>query len=84
LTRPADGSVGIVLRQSKYLNKLVEQDHRAIKWRVRPMRGFKSCDSAESMVARIETKHMIKKGQLRCPGRLAFSAADYFYSPATK
>src|SRR6185369_315261 len=32
----------IVIRQSKYLNNLVEQDHRAVKRLTRPMRGFKS------------------------------------------
>jgi len=37
----ADSGVAIELRQSKYLNNLVEQDHRAIKRRTRPMPGFK-------------------------------------------
>lgn len=38
----------IDLRQSKYLNNIVEQDHRAIKRRVRPMMGFKSFVSVSS------------------------------------
>ena len=38
----ADSGVDITLRQSKYLNNLVEQDHRAIKRRTRPMMGFKN------------------------------------------
>lgn len=38
----ADSGVAIELRQSKYLNNLVEQDHRAIKRRTRPMLGFKA------------------------------------------
>ena len=33
----------IVIRQSKYLNNVVEQDHRAVKRMVRPMLGFRSC-----------------------------------------
>ena len=79
----ADSSADIELRQSKYLNNIVEQDHRAIKRRVRPMMGFKTFASAAKIIAGIETMHAIKKGQLRCPGGLAFSAADYFYSLAS-
>jgi hypothetical protein len=78
----ADGGVDIELRQCKYLNNIVEQDHRAIKRRTRPMMGFKSFGSAVKIIAGIETMHMVKKGQLGCPGGLAFSAADYFYSLA--
>ncbi len=36
----------IILRQVKYLNHLVEQDHRAVKRITRPMLGFKSFDAA--------------------------------------
>jgi transposase-like protein len=78
----ADSGAAIELRQSKYLNNLVEQDHRAIKKRTRPMMGFKSFSSAAKIIAGIETMHMVKKGQLGCPGGLAFTAADYFYSLA--
>eukprot|EP01040_Poterioochromonas_malhamensis_P022025 gene22025-26697_t len=63
----ADSGVEITLRQSKYLNNLVEQDHRAIKRRTRPMLGFKTFHCATKLVAGIETMHMIKKGQLNCP-----------------
>ena len=80
----ADSGLSIELRQSKYLNNVVEQDHRAVKRRTRPMMGFKSFWSAARIIAGIETMHMVKKGQLRCPGGLAFSAADYFYSLATE
>src|SRR4029453_12058952 len=76
----ADSGGIIELRQSKYLNNLVEQDHRAIKRRLRPMMGLKSFHSAARLIAGIETMHMIKKGQLRCPGGLAFSHADHFYT----
>ena len=58
------------------------QDHRSIKRRIRPMVGFKSFDCATRLIAGIETMHMVKKGQLRCPGGLAFSDAGYFYSLA--
>ena len=44
---------------------------------------FKTFGTATILIAGIETMHMIKKGQLSCPGGLAFSAADYFYSLAS-
>ena len=77
-----DSGADIELRQSKYLNNLIEQDHRAIKRRVRPMLGFKSFWSARRLIAGIETMHMIKKGQLDCPDGQAMPAADQFYSLA--
>jgi transposase-like protein len=77
-----DSGARIELRQSKYLNNLVEQDHRAIKRRVRPMLGFKSFWSAAKLIAGIETMHMIKKGQLDRPEGQVSSAAQQFYSLA--
>jgi len=50
--------------QSKYLNNIVEQDHRFIKRITRPMLGFKAFHSAAATLAGIETAHMIRKGQL--------------------
>lgn len=70
------------LRQSKYLNNLVEQDHRAIKRRVRPMLGFKSFRSATQILAGIKTMHRIKMGLLACPDGKLTSAAEHFYSLA--
>jgi transposase-like protein len=57
----ADSGVAIELRQSKYLNNLIEQDHRAVKRIVRPMLGFKDFDCARRLIAGIETMHMVKK-----------------------
>ena len=71
----------IELRQVKYLNNVVEQDHRAIKRKVRPMMGFKSFWSASVTLAGIELMHMIRKGQLKAAGRL--HPAQQFYSLAT-
>ena len=71
----------IELRQIKYLNNRIEQDHRAIKRIVRPMLGFKSFACARTLISGIETMHMIKKGQLGSKGTAA-SAADQFYSLA--
>ena len=80
----ADSGVTIQLRQSKYMNNLVEQDHRSVKRRIRPMMGFKSFHCAGRLIAGIETMHMIKKRQLRYPGGLAFTHADHFYSLAVR
>ena len=57
----------ITIRQSKYLNNMVEQDHRNIKRRTRPMLGLKSFRRAQTILAGIELVHMINKGQLRHP-----------------
>ncbi|WP_372575205.1 IS6 family transposase [Ruegeria jejuensis] len=50
--------------RSKYLNNIIEQDHRFIKRLTRPMLGFKSFVSAAATLAGIETANMIRKGQL--------------------
>jgi transposase-like protein len=78
----ADSGADIELRQSKYLNNIVEQDHRAIKRVVRPMMGFKSFWCAANILAGIERMHMIGKGQLDCADGQPMSAADRFYSLA--
>src|ERR671937_840999 len=54
----------IVIRQVKYLNNIVEQDHRAVKRITRPMLGFKSFEAAQDTLVGIELMHMIKKRQL--------------------
>lgn len=53
----------ITVRQIKYLNNILEQDHRAVKRVTKPMMGFKSFNSAEATIAGIELHHMLKKGQ---------------------
>jgi IS6 family transposase len=55
---------GIRIRQVRYLNNIVEQDHRFIKKRVRSMLGFKSYETATYILSGIEAMHMIKKGQV--------------------
>ena len=49
----ADSGADIEMRQSKYLNNLIEQDHRAVKRMVRPMLGFKSFRCARAVIAGI-------------------------------
>jgi transposase-like protein len=56
---------GIEIRRIKYLNNIVEQDHRAVKRLMQPMLGFKSFRSAAATLSGIELMHMIRKGQLR-------------------
>jgi len=53
------------LRQSKYLNNIVEQDHRNIKRIVKPMMGFQSFNSARRTLSGIEAMSMIRKGQVK-------------------
>jgi putative transposase len=76
-------STTIVIRQVKYLNNIVEQDHRAVKRVTRPMLGFKSFHAARRTLVGIELMHMIKKKQMRGgtedEGR---TTAELFYSLA--
>jgi putative transposase len=75
-----DQEADIEIRQVKYLNNIVEQDHRAVKRLVRPILGFKSFRSAHVTLTGIELMHMIRKGQLRTKGKLR--PAEAFYSLA--
>ena len=70
------------MRQSKYLNNLIEQDHRAVKRITRPMLAFKTFRCARILIAGIEVMHMIRKGQLGNIRDQASSAAQRFYSLA--
>ncbi len=74
--------IPIKVRQVKYLNNIVEQDHRAIKRVTRPMLGFKSFRAARAVLAGIELMHMIRKGQFMIEGRDGISFADQFYALA--
>ncbi len=55
----------IRIRQSAYLNNRIEQDHRAIKRRVRSMLGFKSIAAAKVILGGVEMVHMMRKGQAK-------------------
>ena len=74
--------IAIVVRQVKYLNNIVEQDHRAIKRVTPPMLGFKSFRAAAKVLARIELMHMIRKGQMVLKGCEGMSYANQFYALA--
>ena len=55
----------IEIRQCKYLNNIVEQDHRRVKQKTRSALGFKAFYSAHATVVGVELIHMIRKGQVR-------------------
>ena len=78
------GETPVIVRQVKYLNNIVEQDHRAVKRITKPMLNFKSFRSAKSILAGIELMHMIRKGQLLLEGCIGLSFADQFYALAGK
>jgi putative transposase len=68
----------IRIRQSQYLNNRIEQDHRAVKRRVRPMLGFKSADSARVILSGIELIHMMRKQQAKFACSRRPSLAEQF------
>ena len=55
----------VKVRSSQYLNNLVEQDHRRVKQRIRPMLGFKRFDNAAVTISGIELAEKIKTGQYK-------------------
>ena len=69
--------------QSAYLNNRIEQDHRAVKRRVRPMLGFKSMASARAILGGIEMVHMMRKGQANYACNSQLSLAGQFERVAT-
>jgi transposase-like protein len=57
------GGARTEIRSSKYLNNLIEQDHRPIKLRLGPMLGMKRFRNAAITIAGVELMHRIRKGQ---------------------
>lgn len=76
----SDRELPIEVRQIKYLNNIVEQDHRAIKRVTKAMLNFKSFHSARNVLAGIELMHMIRNGQMADRKELSF--AEQFYKLA--
>jgi putative transposase len=72
----------IAIRQVKYLNNMVEQDHRNVKRVTRPMLGFKSFEAAQSTLTGIELMHMLRKGQLVDGVEQGLTVAAQFYTLA--
>ncbi|MBD5797767.1 IS6 family transposase [Bacillus pseudomycoides] len=69
----------IQIRQVKYLNNIVEQDHRFIKKRVRSMLGSKSYETATSILSGVEAMHMMKKGQLNLQAKSAQNEVGFIH-----
>ena len=65
------------IRQVKYLNNIVEQDHRFIKKRTRPTLGFKNFLSAKETLSGIENIRMIQKGQIQGQTASQFSFSNF-------
>ena len=74
--------IPIEVRQIKYLNNIIEQDHRAVKRITKPMMGFKSFRAAYNVLAGIELMHMIRKEQMIVMNGDERSFADQFYALA--
>ena len=55
--------LGVQVRPCKYLNNVIEQDHRRIKQRIRPMLGFKRFETASVTIHGIELAETVKKQQ---------------------
>jgi len=73
----------IKIRQNKYKNNIVEQDHRNIKRITRPMLGFKNFHCAQRKLKGIELMKMIKKGQFKISNKSKQTDAEIFYSLAS-
>jgi len=77
-----DQNTRIEIRQCKYLNNIIEQDHRRIKRLTRPMLGFKNLYAAQRTLAGMEMMAMIKKGQMKTSEGNKTSPAEMFYALA--
>jgi transposase-like protein len=77
---------GVVIRQSRYLNNIVEQDHRAIKRRCAPMLSLKSFRTAAITLTGVELAHRIRKGQfsLRPGATPELSSLKHLWTHALK
>src|SRR5919109_2466129 len=79
----AEHGTAIAICQVKYLNNMVEQDHRGVKRVTRPMLGFKAFDAAQCTLAGVELMHMIKKRQMVVEtGDEGLTTTELFYSLA--
>jgi transposase-like protein len=66
------------LRRVKYLNNVIEQDHRAIRRRWRACQCFRSFSASERVIEGVEALHMMRKGQVkRLDGRDLMGQAKF-------
>jgi transposase-like protein len=66
----------VTIRSCKYLNNIVEQDHRRVKFRLSAMLGFNSFHNARIVIAGIELIHKLKKGQYGVLFRFGLCSRD--------
>lgn len=79
----AEHGTALIIRQVKYLNNIVEQDHRAVQRVTRSMLGFKSFAAAHATLVGIELMHMLKKRQRVIEeGGEGLTTAEQFYALA--
>ncbi|PHM51657.1 IS6 family transposase [Xenorhabdus hominickii] len=69
----------IVIRQNKYLNNRIKQDHRNIKRRTRPLLGFNNFRRAQTLLSGIELCSMLRKGQYPQKPACPISPVAFFY-----
>jgi len=77
-----DKGTNIEIRQCKYLNNIVESDHRKIKQITKPMTGFQSFNSAKKVLAGIEMVAMLRKGQSNYMPLFVKNSVEAFYELA--
>ena len=67
----------VKLRQIKYLNNIIEQDHRSIKRIIRPMLDFQSFCTAIKTLKGIEIMNMIRKGPIDTLNRCVLDEVNF-------
>ena len=67
----------VEIRQTMYLNNIIEQDHRSIKWIIVPMLGFQFFHSASKTLKGIEAMNMVKKRQVNNLNYSVFNEVKY-------
>ena len=72
----------IEVLQVKYLNNIVEQNHRAVKWKMRTGLGFKYIEEAEASIAGVELWQMLRKGQMKNAGDMPMWEQFYLTTSA--
>jgi transposase-like protein len=77
----AERPTSIKIRQNKYLNNTVEQDHRAVKHIIKSMMGFTDFRCARIILSGIGIAHVIRKGQM-CGDGVTSTAGEQFHSLA--
>jgi transposase-like protein len=73
----------IEIRQIKYLNNIIEQDHRGVKRVTRPMLGFKSFEAAQSTLVGLELMQMLRKARLVDGVEKGLTPAEQIYTLAS-